>query len=81
MDDDFEAACVEENAFDAARAEKSSARTRLQRAGNLANHATGTAKEREEYKAEGNAAGNRTQPARNHVKQATGEFKTISGGG
>ena len=49
----------------------------MQRAGNLGRHATGTANKREENKAEGNAAGNCTQPARNPVYRATVEVKTI----
>ena len=44
-DDKFEAACAEENAFDAARAEESTTRARSQRAHNLARHATGTENE------------------------------------
>ena len=46
-DDGFEEARAEENVFDAARAEESAARSRSQRAGNLAGHATRTANKRE----------------------------------
>ena len=61
-DDKFEASFVEESA----------ARSRLQRAGNLDGHTTGTATKRKEYKAEENAVSNHMQPARNPVDQATG---------
>ena len=42
-DDEFEEACVEENAFNAARAEYSAERASSQRAGNMAGYATETA--------------------------------------
>ena len=44
-DDELEEARTEDNAFDAARAEESAARARLQRAGNMDGYATGTANE------------------------------------
>ena len=44
-DDEFEEACTEDNAFDAARAEESAARARLQRAGNMDGYAAVTANE------------------------------------
>ena len=47
-DDEFEAARAEKNAFDVARAEESTSRVRLQRAGNMVGHAMGTANERKE---------------------------------
>ena len=80
-DGEFEAACAEENSFNAARKEESAARSRSQRVGNLARHATGTAKKRDEDKAEGNTVGNCTQLEKNHVDQAKGDVKTFFGGG
>ena len=77
----FVAARAEQNVFDAAHAEESETRACSQRAGNLAKRATGKANKREEDEADGNAAGNHTQSTRNPVEQATGEVKTIFGGG
>ena len=65
--------------FDAACAEESTARERLQKAGNLAGRVMGAATERREDNAEDNAARARSQPARKHVEQVTGEVKTIFG--
>ena len=69
-----------DDVFEAARAEESVARARLQRAWNLDMHATGTATEREEDESEENAARNHMQTARKPLEQATGEVKTIFGG-
>ena len=48
MEDKFEEARAEENAFNTARADKSTARAHLQRAGDMAGYATGTANKPEE---------------------------------
>ena len=80
-DDEFEAARAEENTLNAAHAEESATRARSQRVGNLGGHATGTANERDEDKAEGKTAGNRRQPERNPVEPATGDVKIIFRGG
>ena len=48
VDDKFEEACAEENAFDAARAEESAARTHSHRAKNMAGYATGKGNDPEE---------------------------------
>ena len=76
--DDFVGAA---NEFEAACAEESTARERLQRAGNLTGNATGKANDYEEEKLEENVARNQMQPARNPVEQAMGEVKNIFGGG
>ena len=47
-DEEFEESRAEENAFDVARAEESTARARSQRARNMVGYATGTANEPEE---------------------------------
>ena len=70
-DDEFEAACAGESAT----------RARSQRAVNLSGHATGTANECEDDKAEENTARNRTRPLGNPVEQVTGEVETIFRGG
>ena len=44
-DDEFDRACAEENAFNAARVEESASRARSRRAGNLARYAAGTENE------------------------------------
>ena len=80
-DDEFEAARAEENTLNAAHTEESATRERSHRAGNLAGHATGTANERNEDKAEGKTAGNRRQPERNPVEPAMGDVKFIFRGG
>ena len=49
-DNKFEESRAEENAFNAIRTEESAARERLQRAGNLSGHATGTENKPEEDK-------------------------------
>ena len=66
-DNKFKAARREDNAFDAACTEEGAVRSRLQRAGNLDWHVTGTVSEREEEKIDRNVEGNCSQPARNHV--------------
>ena len=63
--------------FDAVRPDKSAARAKSQRAGNLTNHATETVDERKEDKTEEDEARNRSHPERNRVEQATGEVDII----
>ena len=71
-DEEFEATCAEEIAFDRSRAEDSAERARSHKSRIMNGYKTGTENDPEEEEEEENLEGNRKQPATNPIEGSRG---------